>query len=119
MAAGLPSRVGLDFEWDADKAAANEAKHGVTFEEASTVFADPLSFSVADPRHSQGEPRFAILGQSARGWLLVVVHTNRGARTRLLSARSATAEAVNSALRALAEVARRQAGRAAAYEQAG
>lgn len=80
----------LAFEWDSDKAAANEAKHGVGFEEASTVFSDPLSLSVAAPRHSHGEARFAILGQSARGRLLVVVHTDRGLRTRLISARPAT-----------------------------
>ena len=82
--------MALEFAWDPEKAAANEAKHGVGFEEASTVFADPLSFSVPDPRHSQGEARFAILGRSARGRLLVVVHTDRGARTRLISARPAT-----------------------------
>lgn len=80
----------LEFEWDPGKAAANEAKHAVSFEEASTVFADPLSLSVTDPRRSQSEPRFAILGQSARGRLLVVVHTNRGSRTRLISACPAT-----------------------------
>ena len=80
----------LGFEWDADKAAVNLASHGVTFEEASTVFADPLSYSVPDPRHSQGEPRFAILGQSARGRLLAVFYTERGSCTRIISAREAT-----------------------------
>lgn len=80
----------LDFEWDADKAATNVANHGVTFEEASTVFADPLSYSVRDPRHSRGEARFAILGQSARGRLLAVFFTERGPRIRIISAREAT-----------------------------
>lgn len=80
----------LEFEWDADKAAANATSHDVTFEETSTVFADPLSYSVPDPRHSQGEARFAILGQSARGRLLAVFYTERGPRTRLISAREAT-----------------------------
>ena len=80
----------LEFEWDTDKAAANQAKHGVSFEEATTAFADPRSFSVPDPRHSQGEARFAILGRSARGRLLAVFFTERGARTRIISAREAT-----------------------------
>ncbi len=80
----------LQFEWDAEKAARNARAHGVTFEEASTAFADPLSFSVPDPRHSRGEARFAILGRSARGRLLAVFYTERGPRTRIISAREAT-----------------------------
>ena len=80
----------VEFEWDDEKDRVNRGKHGVGFEEASTVFGDPLSFSVPDPRHSQGEPRFAILGRSARGRLLAVVYTDRGPRTRLVSARPAT-----------------------------
>ena len=82
--------MALEFEWDLEKAAANAAKHGVAFEEASSVFADPLSFSRSDPRHSHGEARFAILGRSARGRLLAVFYTERGPRTRLISAREAT-----------------------------
>lgn len=82
--------MALAFEWDPAKAGANLAKHGVSFEEASTVFGDPLSFSVPDPRHSHGEARFAILGTSARGRLLAVIYTERGLRTRLISARDAT-----------------------------
>ena len=82
--------MALEFEWDLDKAAANATKHGVAFEEASTVFADPLSFNRPDPRHSHEEARFAILGRSARGRLLAVFYTERGPRTRLISAREAT-----------------------------
>ena len=80
----------LEFEWDAGKAAANLAKQGVTLEEATTAFADPRSFSVPDPRHSHDEPRYAILGRSARGRLLAVFFTDRGPRTRIISAREAT-----------------------------
>ena len=84
--------MALEFEWNLDKAAANAAgSDGVAFEEASTVFADPLSVqSRPDPRHSHGEARFAILGRSARGRLLAVFYTERGPRTRLISAREAT-----------------------------
>lgn len=82
--------MALEFEWDLDKAAANRAKHGVAFEEAGTVFADSLSFSRPDPRHSHGAARFAILGRSARGRLLSVFYTERGSRTRIISAREAT-----------------------------
>jgi len=77
----------LQFEWDDNKARANLAKHGVSFEEASTVFADPLSITIPDPTHSQAEDRFIILGQSHRRLLLVVVHTERGDKLRLISAR--------------------------------
>ena len=78
------------FEWDRAKAAANLAKHGVSFEEASTVFGDPLSSTVADPRRSQDEERFAILGMSTRGRLLAVFYAERGERIRIISAREAT-----------------------------
>jgi uncharacterized DUF497 family protein len=82
--------VAFFFEWDSAKATANLAKHGVSFEEASTVFADPLSVTTPDPRYSRGEERFAILGLSGRGRLLAVYHTERGARIRIISAREAT-----------------------------
>ena len=78
------------FDWDSAKATANLAKHGVSFEEGSTIFGDPLSVTTPDPRHSQGGERFAILGLSARGRLLAVYHTERGARIRIISARQAT-----------------------------
>lgn len=82
--------MALEFEWDAAKAASNLAKHGVSFPEAGTVFADPLSVTVPDPRHSHGEARFAIFGVSSRGRVLAVLHTERGGRVRLISAREAT-----------------------------
>jgi hypothetical protein len=68
----------LTFEWDANKAESNRAKHGVTFEEAATVFGDPLSITIPDPAHSQTETRFIILGRSHQGRLLVVIHTEMG-----------------------------------------
>ena len=80
----------LTFEWDSEKARQNFSKHGVAFEEASTVFDDPLSLTVPDPRHSVQERRFVIIGSSAAGRLLVVVHTDRGRTVRLVSARPAT-----------------------------
>jgi uncharacterized DUF497 family protein len=70
------------FEWDPDKATENEAKHGVTFEEAATAFADPLARIVDDPRHSVGEERFVLFGLSDRRRLLAVhVHRSRRAHT--------------------------------------
>ena len=78
------------FEWQRPKAAANRAKHQVTFEEAATVFGDPLGRIADDPRHSQGEERFVLLGQSDRHRLLVVMFTERGEAIHLISARKAT-----------------------------
>ncbi|HEY2951752.1 MAG TPA: BrnT family toxin [Verrucomicrobiae bacterium] len=80
----------LQFEWDGSKANSNRAKHGVSFEEASTVFGDPLSLTISDPAHSHAEDRFIILGHSHRQRLLVVVHTDRGDRIRIISARRAS-----------------------------
>ena len=80
----------LNFEWDEEKARSNLAKHGVGFEDASTVFADPLSLTISDPAHSQTEDRFIILGMSHRGKLLVVVHTERRDNIRIISARPAS-----------------------------
>ena len=80
----------LSFEWDDNKAKSNLAKHAVSFEEASTVFADPLSLTIPDPAHSQTEERSIILGTSHQGKLLVVVHTERGDNIRIISARRAT-----------------------------
>ncbi|MCO6454360.1 MAG: BrnT family toxin [Pirellulaceae bacterium] len=82
--------MGLAFEWDEDKAEANERKHGVTFEEASTVFADPLSLTIYDPIHSDDEDRYITLGESQRGRLLVVVFTDRDDRIRIISSRVTT-----------------------------
>ena len=78
-------------EWDPVKAKANWRKHGVTFEEAATVFNDPLSSTIPDPLHSQTEERFVIIGQSMQQRLLVVVHTDQGDRIRIISARVANA----------------------------
>ena len=80
----------LSFEWDERKAKSNLAKHGVSFEEASTVFGDPLSLTIPDPAHSQIEDRFLVLGQSHQRKLLVVAHTERGDNIRLISARRAS-----------------------------
>jgi uncharacterized protein len=80
----------LSFEWDENKAKSNVTKHGVSFDEASTVFGDALSLTIPDPAHSQVEGRFIIVGQSYRGKLLVVVHTERGDNIRIISARRAS-----------------------------
>lgn len=80
----------LTFEWDANKAGVNLAKHAVSFQEASTVFRDSLSLTIPNPAHSQTESRFIILGHSHQGRLLVVVHTERGDNIRIISARPAS-----------------------------
>lgn len=81
----------LRFEWDETKAAANEDKHGVTFEEAKTVFADDLARLVPDPDHSAGEERFILLGMSRSFKLLIVSHCERGPDlVRIISARKAS-----------------------------
>jgi uncharacterized DUF497 family protein len=79
----------LSFEWDQRKAISNAQKHGVTFEEAATVFGDTLSLTIHDPAHSRDEDRFVTMGSSHRGKLLVVVHTERGDNIRIISARAA------------------------------
>jgi len=81
---------GIAFEWDPRKDSTNRRKHGVEFAEASTVFDDPLSITISDPDHEVDEERFVIIGISAKGSLLAVVHTVRRERIRLISARSAT-----------------------------
>jgi uncharacterized protein len=80
----------LRFEWDRGKALQNQAKHGVSFEEAATAFRDPLSVVGQDPDHSMEESRFVLFGASAQGRLLVVSHTERGDTIRIISARQAT-----------------------------
>jgi uncharacterized DUF497 family protein len=82
--------MALTFEWDTNKARRNVGKHGVSFEESSSVFGDPLSLTVPDPVHSKVEERFVTLGTSHRGNLLVVVHTERGDNIRIISARPAS-----------------------------
>lgn len=79
-----------EFEWDAAKARENLKKHGVPFEEALTVFADPLARIFDDPDHSENERRELIVGHSAQQRLLVVSFTERQSRTRIISAREAT-----------------------------
>lgn len=78
------------FEWDPEKAAANEAKHGITFEEATSVFLDPLVQNQPDDDHSLDEERFAAIGLSQFGRLLLVTYTDRGDRIRIISARKPT-----------------------------
>lgn len=78
------------FEWDPDKAAANLEKHGVSFEEAATVFDDPLADSYEDPDHSDGEQRFLTFGFSRDGRPLVVGHCDRDDRVRIIHARPMT-----------------------------
>ncbi len=80
----------MDFEWDDTKAESNERKHGVSFAEAMTVFADPLALTGFDPGHSDDDDRFITMGTSTAGRLLIVSHTDRGDKIRLLSAREAS-----------------------------
>ena len=80
----------MDFEWDRRKAKYNLRKHGVSFEEASTVFDDLLAAIYADPDHSIHEKRFLMLGTSARGRLLYIAFADRIQRTRIISARLPT-----------------------------
>lgn len=82
--------MGLLFEWDPKKARKNINTHGVSFDEASTAFRDPLSQTIKDPLLSEGENRFVLLGRSIQGRLLVIIHTDRGERIRIISARLAT-----------------------------
>ena len=80
----------MEFEWDRRKAERNRRKHGVTFEEAVSVFADPQELTIADPDHSLAEDRFVSVGQSMLGRLLVLGYTERGSKIRLIFARRAT-----------------------------
>jgi len=80
----------LLFEWDTRKAEKNIKSHGVSFDEASTAFSDTLSLTIFDPLHSEGEDRFILIGNSHNNHLLVIVHTERGDKIRLINARQAT-----------------------------
>ena len=82
--------MGLTFEWDDKKAAANLRKHGVSFEEAASAFGDPLSLTIPDPEHSEAEERCVLLGMTERRRLVVVVHTEQADTVRLMSARLPT-----------------------------
>lgn len=80
----------MQFEWDARKATANNKKHDVSFHEAATVFADSMAITFPDPDHSATEHRFVTFGLSQTNRLLVVAHTDRGRRIRIISARPMT-----------------------------
>ncbi len=82
--------MALEFEWDPAKAAANLEEHGVSFDEATTVFRDTLSITISDPDHSDSEDRFIDIGMSHRMQLLVVSYTERKDKIRIISARRAT-----------------------------
>ena len=79
--------MSVEFEWDENKAAANLSKRGVSFDEAKTVFDDPLFVDFYDPDHSHDEHRHIIIGQSQRGRLLIVSYAGRETVIRLISAR--------------------------------
>jgi len=80
----------MQFEWNENKAASNLSKHGVSFEEAKTVFDDPLYVDFYDPDRSKDEERYLIIGESNRGRLLIVSYTERGDSIRLISSREVT-----------------------------
>jgi len=80
----------VNFEWDPRKAAQNRRKHGDSFQEAATVYADPLAVTYHDPDHSVSEQRFITVGISNAGRLLIVAHADRGEKIRIISARKAT-----------------------------
>ena len=80
------------FEYDEEKAQTNAAKHGVTFNEAQTVFGDPLASTRPDADHSDDEARYLTIGNSAQNRLVVVSYTERGDKIRLISARLATSQ---------------------------
>ncbi len=86
----MADEIDLDFEWDEDKAIANLKKHKIGFEEAKTIFADPFSITIDDPKHSVEEHRFIDIGASADGKILVVTYTEREPKIRLISCRKAT-----------------------------
>jgi hypothetical protein len=80
----------LSFQWDDEKALRNLRKHGVSFREAASVFADPISISIDDRDHGGHERRSVLVGLSSRGRYLIVAYTERGAAIRIINARKAT-----------------------------
>ncbi len=80
----------MEFEWDPRKAESNLKKHGVSFTEAGTIFGDELAITVPDPDHSDDENRYITIGLSNRLRLLMVAHTERGDKIRVISARELT-----------------------------
>ncbi|HEY8715763.1 MAG TPA: BrnT family toxin [Candidatus Acidoferrum sp.] len=86
----MAGMIELNFEWDIRKARENRRKHRVTFPEAATIFSDPLAVTFADPDHSSEEERCLTVGQSVAGRILIVTHTDRDERMRIVSAREVT-----------------------------
>ena len=82
--------MALEFEWDPVKAELNLKEHGVSFDEATTIFRDTLSITISDPDHSDYEDRFIDIGMSHRMQLLVVSYTERKDKIRIISARRST-----------------------------
>ena len=80
----------MEFEWDNNKAITNLQKHGVSFSEAATVFGDSLSITFADPDHSINESPFITIGLSAANQMIILSHTDRDERIRIISARKTT-----------------------------
>jgi uncharacterized protein len=80
----------MEFEWDPGKAEANQQKHGINFHEAATVFGDPLAITFTDPDHSHDEDRYLTFGLSRFNRMLVVSHTHREAKLRIINARLMT-----------------------------
>ena len=82
--------MGVFFEWDRRKETTIRRKHGVSFDEAATVFSDTCSITIPDPDHSENEDRLILLGFCFKGNLLVVVHTDQNDKIRIISARRAS-----------------------------
>ena len=80
----------FEFEWDEEKATSNLKKHGISFEEGATIFNDPEIATISDPDHSRDEERFISIGVSVQKRLLVIIHTFREERIRIISCRKAT-----------------------------
>jgi uncharacterized DUF497 family protein len=80
----------MEFEWDDSKAEANLRKHGVSFDEAASVLGDPLAITFFDPAHSDDKDRFLTIGMSKEGRVVILSHTDRDDRIRIISAREAT-----------------------------
>ncbi len=80
----------MNFEWDPDKARQNHRKHRVSFQEAATVFGDPLAITYPDPDHSMAEQRFITVGMSGADRVLIVAHADRNDSIRIISARKTT-----------------------------
>ena len=78
------------YEWDAEKAKVNRRKHRISFEDAATVFLDPLALTFPDPDHSSGEEREITVGRTTRQWIVFVSHCPRGDRVRIIRARKTT-----------------------------